>query len=470
MRQSELKKFIQSIFFQFSVAFLTVITLVLFILNIFTFSASRDMLRTEMEDALREQARQLASSLSEAEAFDEGNISRAAEALSLPKRYWVLVVDRETNLLYSSDRTQEPTTDLISSIHAANAGETVFQFDFSDNVIIASVAMPITTAETRLGAVCLYWEEPEGSGAFNITINNLQRMTILLGVASAFAILIISQSFATRIGDLVQATRRARGGDYEQRVPLAGNDELTDLGMEFNQLMERLQKTEEVRRRFVTDASHELKTPLTTIILLADSILQTETMTSETRQEFIGDIMTEAGRLRQITENLLNLTRLDAVREPGRTPVDMGQTLRDAAHTLTPLAEQSEISLLLQLSEEPCMVLADAEDITRVVYNLVENAIKYNRRGGQVVMRLDPVKDEVRLEVEDTGIGIPEAEVPHIFSRFYRVDKHRARASGGSGLGLSIVHDALARNNGRIEVDSQEHFGTRFTIYLPAAS
>jgi signal transduction histidine kinase len=292
-------------------------------------------------------------------------------------------------------------------------------------------------------------------------------MSFFFGGAGILVIFLIATTLTRRIKRLTAAMGVVRSGDYTYRIKVRGNDELAELSSEFNVLTGRLEDTEEVRRRFVSDASHELRTPLAAIRLLSDSITQSENMDGNTMREFAKDIGAEAERLQRITEKLMNLTKLDAgVSQKQREPVDMKAVAQRTLHLLEPLASQQGVTLSTELSEG-CVVMASADDLYQIIFNLVENGIKYNVYGGSVTLRLQRDKFRATLSVSDTGIGIPEADLDHIFDRFYRVDKARSRASGGSGLGLAIVHDAVIENDGLIEVSRRPEGGTVFTVSFP---
>jgi signal transduction histidine kinase len=292
-------------------------------------------------------------------------------------------------------------------------------------------------------------------------------MSFLFGGAGILVIFIIATTLTRRIKQLTAAMGVVRSGDYAYRIKVRGNDELAELSSEFNVLTGRLESTEEVRRRFVSDASHELRTPLAAIRLLSDSISQSDNMPPDTMREFAADIGAEAERLQRITEKLMNLTKLDAgVTQMQREPVDMKAVALRTLHLLEPLATEQHVSLDTDLADG-CVVMASADDLYQIIFNLVENGIKYNVYGGSVTLCLKKDKFRAILSVADTGIGIPEADRQSIFDRFYRVDKARSRASGGSGLGLAIVHDAVVANDGTIDVARREPKGTIFTVTFP---
>jgi len=248
-------------------------------------------------------------------------------------------------------------------------------------------------------------------------------------------------------------------------VNMGGNDELSILGAEFNDLTERLYTSEQKRRRFVSDASHELKTPLASIKLLTDSILQND-MDMDTVREFVGDIGNEAERLNRMTEKLLSLTKVDNQETAENEIIYMSPTVRRVTRMLTPLAQQANVTIELFLEEDsPILILED--DLYQIIFNLMENGIKYNQSGGCLTVQLSREQDNAVLTVRDTGFGIPEDAISHIFERFYRVDKARSRASGGSGLGLAIVRAIVQRNRGEIHVTSHIGEGTVFTVTFP---
>ena len=246
---------------------------------------------------------------------------------------------------------------------------------------------------------------------------------------------------------------------------MGGHDELTYLGNEFNDLTDRLHDSQRTQRQFVSDASHELKTPLASIKLLADSILQND-MDAETAREFVSDIGDEADRLTRMSEKLLSLTRVDSEYGGNREIVYMAPTVRRVTRMLRGVARKNNITLQQDLTDD-CSILILEDDLYQIVFNLVENGIKYNTPGGKLTVSLHRDGENAIIKVSDTGMGIPADAVDHIFERFYRVDKARSRQTGGSGLGLAIVRDTVHRNDGEITVVSDPGKGTTFTVVFP---
>ena len=218
----------------------------------------------------------------------------------------------------------------------------------------------------------------------------------------------------------------------------------------------------ERQRQFVTDASHELKTPLAAIRLLTDSILQTENIDRETAREFVTDIGQEAERLSRITEDLLRLTRLDSNVLERPVVVDALPVLEQVMRMMSLVAQEKGVDLTYEAAEG-CAVRSTRDELYQVIYNLTDNALKYSA-GAAVQVSLRKCGGQVVLTVADRGPGIPEEDLPRIFERFYRVDKARSRAAGGTGLGLSIVSDTVRRQGGTVEAANRPGGGAVFTV------
>ena len=334
------------------------------------------------------------------------------------------------------------------------------------SVIITRAAAPITYSDTIVGCVYMTEYDIVQGGMIHSMQVTVLRITLLLVAMVIVFTLFFSNTFSRRLNKVMTSMRIIQNGDYTHKVNMGGNDELTVLGNEFNDLAERLRTSEEKRSRFVSDASHELKTPLASIKLLTDSILQYD-MDPATIREFVSDIGAEAERLNRMTAKLLSLTKAEGTAGAESEIIYMAPTIRRVAKMLRQQAQQADIHVELELERDvPVLILED--DLYQIVFNLMENGIKYNTPGGKLTVSLRRAEDNAILEVSDTGVGIPEDAVEHIFERFYRVDKARSRASGGSGLGLSIVRTIVQRNRGQIQVSSAPGQGTTFTVTFPA--
>ena len=231
--------------------------------------------------------------------------------------------------------------------------------------------------------------------------------------------------------------------------------------------MDRANETDQSRAEFVSNVSHELKTPITSIKVLAESLNTQENVPIEVYQEFMQDIVSEIDRESKIIEDLLTLVRMDkSVATLNIISVNMNDLLEMTLKRVKPLAQKKNIELLFE-SFRPVVAQIDEVKMTQVISNLVENSIKYNVEDGWVHVSLNADYQYFYIRVEDSGIGIPEESINKIFERFYRVDKARSRETGGTGLGLAIVRNIILMHHGTIKVHSEENIGTTFTMRIP---
>ena len=456
----------RSIRFQFFTFILAILVALLIVLNTYPLTSARDMVFEEKRNAMTSQGTVISSSLSGLDNLNSDSISEVLKFLDVGSFTIILVTDESGQVIYHRGEESPNTISAQEDIDSALGGKTVFRSAFIDKAFHSSFTVPVSIHGGISGAVYLFERDSERA---DILLSVQSRIQVISIIVSAVA-LIIAALFVVvlfyRIRQLVQSMRTVAAGDYAHRLKVTGKDEITELGNEFNLLTERLEDTERQRRRFVSDASHELKTPLASIRLLSDSIVQNENIDPDTVREFVTDIGSEAERLQRTTEKLLDLSRMDDGIQFVPEPVDVGRVIEDAASLLAPLASEKNVRLECSL-EEGQVIMATSDDVFHIVFNLMENAVKYNVPEGSVSVVLDGTEESVRITVSDTGIGIPEEDRLNIFSRFYRVDKARSREAGGSGLGLSIVHDAVTLHGGTIAVGHNKPRGSVFIVSFP---
>lgn len=354
---------------------------------------------------------------------------------------------------------------ILPEIAQALNGNDIFTWTYHDGIMRSHAATPIMSYGTLLG--CIYMTEYDTQQGLLIDRlqGNILWVTLILELAVIIFSVCFSYVFTKRLRKITTSMRTIRSGDYSHKVEMGGNDELTMLGEEFNGLVERLQVSENKRRQFVSDASHELKTPLASIKLLTDSILQNQ-MDNETIREFVEDIGNEAERLNRMSHKLLSLSKTESQADSDYEIVPISPTVQKVVRMLSAIASENDVQIIQNyICDSPILVLED--DLYQIVFNLVENGIKYNVPGGSLKITLDRLDDNAIMTVEDSGVGIPEESISNIFERFYRVDKARSRKSGGSGLGLSIVRSLVERNRGEISVKSIVGQGTVFEVIFP---
>lgn len=235
----------------------------------------------------------------------------------------------------------------------------------------------------------------------------------------------------------------------------------------FNQLLKRMRALDNSRQEFVENVSHELKTPMAAIKVLADSLLAQRDAPAELYREFLEDIASEIDRENQIITDLLALVKMDKkAQELNIASLDMNDLVELILKRLRPIARKKDVEVVFE-SMRPVVAEVDEVKMTLIMTNLVENAIKYNKEHGRVRVELDADHQYFTFLVSDTGLGIPEDALAHIFERFYRVDKSHSREIGGTGLGLAITKSSVLMHRGSITVSSIEGEGTSFTVKIP---
>ena len=452
---------------RFAVIYMVITMVVLIFLNIYCAQTSQKLFYQGKETSMIEKALLTASEMEDLEVLNPSTVTSAVAQMGSLRVTRLIVTDQAGVAVYDSLEGENTLGKfiLLPEVIQALEGNDVFTWHYRDRAMESRAAAPIMSHGVLEGCVYMMeYDTTQGALIFSLQKNILTVTLVLEGVVALFALL-FSTAFSRRLRRILSSIRIIRGGDYSHKVTMGGHDELTYLGEEFNDLTDRLQTSEQKRRQFVSDASHELKTPLASIKLLSDSILQNE-LDIDTIREFVGDIGDEADRLNRMTQKLLALTRVDSQAMGEFEIVYMAPTVERVSRVLKAIAQASSVTISLELEQDsPVMVLED--DLYQITFNLVENGIKYNVPGGTLTVRLCRQGEDAVLEVSDTGVGIPEDAIGQIFERFYRVDKARSRSTGGSGLGLAIVHDMVVRNHGRIEVRSTAGQGSTFRVFFP---
>ena len=297
--------------------------------------------------------------------------------------------------------------------------------------------------------------------------------TTLLLYSLAVGLLVIVLVFFTSNG-LIKPLRRIlvvvqkmTTGQLSLRIPVVGKGEYAFLAQAFNDMTDKLEQVERTREEFVSNVSHEMKTPLSSIKVLSESILLQEEVPIEMYREFLQDINNEVDRMTNINNDLLALVKVDQREQALNIQLtDINELVEDILKRLYPLAEKKKVVLLYE-QVRPVQIDADEIKLSLAISNIVENGIKYTPRGGTVKVAVDSDHQSVIITIQDTGIGIPEDEQDKIFNRFYRVDKTRDRETGGTGLGLSISKQTVLLHNGSIRVTSRTDEGSIFTVRIP---
>lgn len=303
------------------------------------------------------------------------------------------------------------------------------------------------------------------------TINYMKRISIAVMIALLFVfsgiLVFVIYKLTSPAKEMKEAILSLSDGDKNARIKKQTIKEYKDIGEAVNVLLDRLDSIDGSRDEFVSNVSHELKTPMTSMKVLADSLLATENATIEMYKEFMQDIAEEIDRENEIIGDLLNLVRTDGERAVlNIETVDINELMEFVLKRLKPIALKNNIEVIFE-SMRPVTASIDRVKYILVLTNIIENAIKYNRPEGWVKITLNADHKFFYVDVSDSGIGIPEECKDQIFERFYRVDKARSRETGGTGLGLAITKNIVLLHKGTIKYYSKENEGTTFNIRIP---
>ena len=314
----------------------------------------------------------------------------------------------------------------------------------------------------------------QGGGMMSEFYRNFQATfteSLLTAVAAAsLAALVVSfvfsRSILAPVFVMMNASQRIAEGHYDERVQLLGTDELNQLAGSFNKMAEQLEQVENMRRRLLGDVAHELRTPLTAIKGSAEGLMDGVLPASD---ETYQQIHSEAERLSRLVDDLQELSRVESrAIQLDVHPVDSTMLIQTVAKRLQYQFDEKRINLTLNLPAQPIHVLADEGRAIQVLTNLVGNALQYTSENGSVTVSVKPEKNEAQFSISDTGVGIPDEHLINIFDRFYRVDKSRSRAHGGSGIGLTIAKHLVEAHGGKIWVESEgKNKGSVFSFTLP---
>ena len=458
-----------SLQFKFGLSYILVILAVLLLLNTYPLLVSQNLVFRTKQTAMVGSVKIAEAALSGLADLTEDNVAQAMSAVEETGVSRVLVTDTAGRILYDT-REGDNARGLYAfytEIAQALRGNDTFYCRYDGEAFLSRGASPVVYHNQIVGAVYAYEYDTVQAELLRSFQTNIMRISLLVALFVLFLSALLSRMFTRRISDLLQAIRQVREGAYSHRAKVTGSDEIAQLAAEFNSLTDRLQRMESARRQFVSDASHELKTPLATMKILLENIIYQPEMDAEMRTEFLTDINKEIDRLNSIISDLLTLVSMDSkAMRLNRTTFSLAQVITDTAHRLQPVAESHHQELKLALNDR-CEMYADCAKLTQVVYNLMENAIKYTQEGGAIKVRLIRSGRDAVMTVTDNGPGIPREDQAHIFDRFYRVDKARSRETGGTGLGLSIVHQMVLMHGGSVSVESEEGRGSTFTVELP---
>ncbi|MDE7186120.1 MAG: cell wall metabolism sensor histidine kinase WalK [Lachnospiraceae bacterium] len=390
----------------------------------------------------------------------------------------VLVINNDLRIVKDTYGISENKTIISEEVVRCIKGENTSRYDRNNGYV--ELTIPITET-IALGGGTDNIERKEivrgvmlvsaSTDSISVTLDILSRKALIVEVIVILAMVIVAILAAKVLirpfEKITEALNRAQEGYTNDPISVTDCLETEHIGDAFNRVLGRMKMLDDSRQEFVSNVSHELRTPITSMKVLADSLVSQKDVPIELYQEFMADIAEEIEREDKIITDLLSLVRMDrTAADMNITEVDINALVELIMRRLRPIAQKRDVEVVYE-SVRPVMAAVDEVKLTLILSNLVENAIKYNKEHGWVRVKLDADHQYFTVEVADSGVGIPEESMDHIYERFYRVDKSRSREIGGTGLGLAITRSAVLMHRGTIKAESIEGEGTTFTIRIP---
>lgn len=428
----------------------------------------------EVEGELKFQANILSGAISDGNfLLDETKksiLEAKVQSSSLDyKNSRILVLDKTAVVVEDSNKTDIGKTYLRSEVSSALDGEEKATIQPDNATMIATVpVIDKNSSPTEVVGVILI---STSTADIYENLKDIKGQLVLLTAITIFIVgifvIFISGIIIEPIKNILNVIKKISDGHLNQRIEIKGHNELYQLSAAFNDMADKLETVEATRQEFVSNVSHELKTPLSSIKVLSESLLLQEGLPESMYREFLQDINSEVDRMTNIINDLLQLVKLDRNQiSIVFKPLNLTKCVEGIIKRLRPLANKKGIELKYEITKE-ITIDADETKLTLAISNLIDNAIKYTPKNGVVNVEMNSDHQNVFIKVQDTGIGIAEEEQSKIFDRFYRVDKTRDRETGGTGLGLAITHSTILIHNGSIKVTSRENEGSIFVVRIP---
>lgn len=408
--------------------------------------------------------------LSEKDCYDRDSLSEINDKLlnmRQVKNDRIIIIDNNLNIVVDTEETDiGKRMTSLEVINALKSQENKYQIS-KENQSIRNITPVLSEKDGTINGAIIVDASIE---SIYVLCDRMHQKTIAFVSALTILVFIFAFFYSRKVTNplkrIVGTIDMVAEGDLDETLSVKGYTEIESIADSFNKMLSKLQVIENSRQEFVSNVSHELKTPITSIKILADSLLQQEDLPIELYREFLKDINDEIERENKIITDLLSLVKLDKTAgELNIKMVNINELLEQILKRLRPIASKRNIELIFE-SFRKVVAEVDEVKISLAVNNLIENAIKYNFDDGWVRVSLNADNKFFYIKVTDSGVGIPEDEQDNIFERFYRVDKARSRETGGTGLGLSITRNAILMHRGAIKVYSKENEGTTFTVRM----
>ena len=395
------------------------------------------------------------------------NITTQLDQLSTIYDGRVMLIDSSFTIVKDTYALDEQKTILAEEVMQAYNGETVQKYDADNHYIEMTFPMHDESGKNVIGVMLVSVSTDSIAATLAILKQYALMIQFLVAVIVVIAGFAVSTALVRPFRRLTKSIKDVQDGYEADFISVNSYSETETMSAACDEMLRRLQTLDESRQEFVSNVSHELKTPLTSMKVLADSLMGQEDIPVELYREFMTDIGAEIDRENKIINDLLSFVKMDkSAGNINITSVQINELLERIMKRLRPIAQKQNVELVME-SFRPVVAEVDEVKLTLALTNLIENAIKYNNPDGWVHVSLNADHQNFFVTVEDNGIGIPKEAQNRIFERFYRVDKSHSREIGGTGLGLAIARNAIIMHRGAIKVHSMEGEGTTFTVRIP---
>lgn len=398
---------------------------------------------------------------------DSDTINAQLDLLSTVYDGRVLLINDGFQIVKDTYNLDTGKTIISEEVVQSFQGAEISKYDSQNRYIEMTVPLMDSEAAEVLGVLLVSVSTDSIKANYDYLSDNALAVSLVSAALVVVLAIFLSSRLVRPLGRITKSIGEMQAGGDEQMLSVSDYTETEAISSAFNDVIKRMQVIDQSRQEFVSNVSHELKTPLTSMKVLADSLLDQEDVPAELYRDFMKDIADEIERENKIINDLLSLVKMDkSAGEPNIELVNVNELLEVIMKRLRPIAEKKNVELVLE-SFRPVTAEIDEVKMSLALSNLVENAIKYNKENGWVHVSLNSDYKYFFVRVEDSGIGIPEDALEHIYERFYRVDKSHSREIGGTGLGLAITRNAVLMHRGAIKAHSKVGEGTVFTVRIP---
>lgn len=448
-----------------------IIAVILIFISIYIPNSMRTYTLNQKEVQVLGQANVISGYIAQYQDLSEDSINFLLQQQQLGSGGRVLMLDCDASVTFDSNNAimQGKLMPSPAVLDALRGNNSVEEGEDATGELIISAAVPIIKDKSVVGVI--YYQA--SGGEIEEYMDKIKGVLAVLSVLVVILVGVVSFIMSAIITEPIRqlTTQLEEMSEYnpDAKLELGDGGEIGTLVSSFNKMTAKIKDQEEKRQEFVANASHELKTPLSSIKLIADSLLNAPNASRETVEEFLTDMNVQVDRLTRIVNKLLTLTKMDSSSDVARLEfnvLNLSEICANVVKALRPLAEQKNINLDFY-ADGAIYSKVERDRIWEAIYNILDNSIKYTPVGGSVSLDVAKENGNAIITVEDTGIGIASNELYKIFDRFYRVDKARARETGGTGLGLSIALTAVELHGGNIQVESEEGKGSKFILIIP---